>query len=100
MVREVENLGDRQKVRRAERKAYERWLEERTARGLPPWISSMEDWREGMAEDSIRALKSSKTLRQWADEYCASPKYLKEFVYTKVSVTKAMFQCNWLIDNL
>ena len=29
-------------------------------------------------------LRSSKTLRQWADEYCQSPKQLKEFVYTKV----------------
>jgi hypothetical protein len=29
-------------------------------------------------------LRSSKSLREWADEYCASPKYLKEFVYEKV----------------
>lgn len=28
--------------------------------------------------------KSSKTVREWADEYCASPKILKEFTYTKV----------------
>ncbi|KAI0052871.1 hypothetical protein FA95DRAFT_1553158 [Auriscalpium vulgare] len=28
-------------------------------------------------------LRSSWTLRQWADHYCASNKTLKEFVYTK-----------------
>jgi hypothetical protein len=33
----------------------------------------------------VDGLRSSKTLREWADDYCASPKYLKEFVYEKVS---------------
>lgn len=39
---------------------------------------SMQSFEENVS------LRSSKTLRQWADEYCASPKSLKEFVYHKV----------------
>jgi hypothetical protein len=31
-----------------------------------------------------RPLRSSHSLRQWADDYCSSPKYLKEWVYEKV----------------
>jgi len=37
-----------------------------------------------MALHGNNGLRSSKTLRGWADEYCASKKYLKEFTYEKV----------------
>ncbi|KAF8642356.1 hypothetical protein AX16_009625 [Volvariella volvacea WC 439] len=74
----------RRKVTAAEEKAYKKWVEERTARGLPPWVGGINGWREGMIEDDeVDVLASSKTVRQWADEYCASPKFLKEFVYDK-----------------
>ena len=84
MVHEVEESTGKRLATRAEKKAYARWLEERRARGLPPWITNM-DSRADVVCDEARPLRSSKTLRQWADEYCASPKYLKEFVYRKVS---------------
>jgi len=42
------------------------------------------DIADGGPIEHLDGLRSSKTLRQWADEYCASPKYLKEFVYKKV----------------
>lgn len=83
MVHEVEEPTGKRLATQAERKAYSRWAAERRARGLPPWISDV-DWTDAMC-DEARPLRSSKTLRQWADEYCASPKYLKEFVYRKVS---------------
>ncbi len=54
-------------------------------RGFPPWIGSLNAQREGTI-DETNVLKSSKSLREWADEYCASEKHLKEFVYKKVSV--------------
>ena len=38
----------------------------------------------GRQDAHLYGLRSSKTLRQWADEYCASPKKNKEFVYKKV----------------
>jgi hypothetical protein len=83
MTLEVEESTGKRRANRAERKAHVRWSEQGKARGLPPWITSMDRWSEGICDD-IRPLRSSKTLRQWADEYCASGKYLKEFVYKKV----------------
>jgi hypothetical protein len=68
------------KAKRVEVKENDAWHESRSAYGLPPWISKGQADR---ADDST-TLKSSKTLRQWADEYCASPKYLKDFKYRKV----------------
>lgn len=59
----------------------------REAVGLPPWVGPYESWMEGGGNAPHPAvLKSSKTLREWADEYCASPKLLKEFTYSKVRV--------------
>ncbi|KAF8078649.1 hypothetical protein FPV67DRAFT_1571623 [Lyophyllum atratum] len=84
MMRETESLGHTQRVKRAVKKKHTKWVEERTARGLPPWVSSIEDWVDGGPNDGGDALRSSKSLRQWADEYCASQKYLKEFTYDKV----------------
>jgi hypothetical protein len=83
MVPETDLFGIKQTTKRAEKKRYMKWAEERKTRGLPPWIASMDGWFEGLPDDA-NTLKSSKTLRQWADEYCASQKYLKEFVYDKV----------------
>jgi hypothetical protein len=83
MVREVEESTGKRLTHHAERKAHGRWSEERRARGLPPWITNTDGWADAIYDDA-RPLRSSKTLRQWADEYCASQKYLKEFVYRKV----------------
>ncbi|KAF5384853.1 hypothetical protein D9615_001503 [Tricholomella constricta] len=84
MVLETESLTQKHRVKRAATKAYTKWVEERTARGLPPWIASVDSWVDGIPDDGATVFRSSKTLRQWADEYCASQKYLKEFVYDKV----------------
>ncbi|KAH0590770.1 hypothetical protein H2248_000895 [Termitomyces sp. 'cryptogamus'] len=84
MVRETESLGNTQRAKRAVERAYLKWTEERTARGLPPWALSIDGWSENTDHNGVSALQSSKTIRQWADEYCASQKYLKEFVYEKV----------------
>ncbi|KAF8641145.1 hypothetical protein AX17_000787 [Amanita inopinata Kibby_2008] len=88
MVQEVELPSDagRRVARRSERKEYDAWRSERSGRGLPPWISSAYSYQAQTSHDvnDWATLKSSKTLRQWADEYCMSPKYLKEFVYEKV----------------
>jgi len=72
---------------RKERKGYKLWCKERNRKGLPPWIGSYSrnpsaSWN-APSEGEIR-LKSSRTVRQWCDDYCASNKLLKEFVYTKV----------------
>lgn len=89
MVQETEQFGIKQTTKRAEKRRHNKWVEERKARGLPPWITSISQdqahngWFEGLPDDP-NSLKSSKTLRQWADEYCASQKYLKEFKYEKV----------------
>lgn len=107
MVKEVEEtkvpgLGavrrERRKCKRKERKVRERWQEEIQGKGLPPWCEEYEvdfesisslalsgsnsnPWVESLAEVERNPLRSSKTIRQWADDYCASPKKLKEFVY-------------------
>ncbi|KAJ7492644.1 hypothetical protein FB451DRAFT_541865 [Mycena latifolia] len=82
-ARDVESPEGKRKAKRAEVKLFKGWLEDRTARGLPPWVTSIDAWSEGMSPNAT-VLKSSRTLREWADEYCASPKYLKEFTYEKV----------------
>ena len=73
---------------RKERKGYKLWCKERDSKGLPPWIGSYSRNpllpRNAPPEGEIQ-LKSSRTVRQWCDDYCASDKLLKEFVYTKVS---------------
>ncbi|PPR05689.1 hypothetical protein CVT26_008930 [Gymnopilus dilepis] len=81
----------RRRATRRERKAYERWVEKRAGLGFPPWVREIDVEQRVVVDpasvstlDSV-ALRSSKTLRQWADEYCESPKYLKEFVYEKVA---------------
>jgi hypothetical protein len=100
MVREIDSPEGKRKAKRAEVKQFKAWVEDRTARGLPPWITSIDSWSEGMSTNAT-VLKSSRTLRQWADEYwygpghlsppsssfrnSASPKHLKEFTYEKVS---------------
>lgn len=78
----------RRKANRHENKLSKAWEHERTERGLPPWIGNEYRWH-GQQGDSVfldegSGLRSSKTLRNWADEYCASPKHLKEFTYEKV----------------
>jgi hypothetical protein len=74
-------------------KLFEAWLVERRKRGVPPWVGSKNDRAEGHATfwtgktqhpGSTAVLKSSWTLRQWADDYCQSRKIFKEFVYEKV----------------
>lgn len=83
MVREVE--GSVQTGRHVAKghllQTHKKWEEKRNALGLPPWIREADI---DINHDHLDGLRSSKTLRQWADEYCASPKYLKEFVYKKV----------------
>ncbi|KZT30564.1 hypothetical protein NEOLEDRAFT_1144182 [Neolentinus lepideus HHB14362 ss-1] len=85
MIKELDFPHERCKATRAEKKFTDLWQKERTNKGLPPWIGP--EWRDRAGVDALRegrVLKSSKTLRQWADEYCASPKYLKEFQYQKI----------------
>lgn len=81
----------RRKANRRENKSSKAWEHERIERGLPPWVGN-EYRRHGQQSDLISldegsGLRSSKTLRTWADEYCASPKHLKEFTYEKVGLT-------------
>ncbi|KAH8100670.1 hypothetical protein BXZ70DRAFT_1008159 [Cristinia sonorae] len=95
---EVGGAGQRKNVRRKavkqEIKSAKQWKTSRWERGLPPWIGpgSVAMTASGVtgAASAIgttaeaNVLKSSKTLREWADEYCASDKWLKEFTYEKV----------------
>ncbi|KAJ7071055.1 hypothetical protein C8F01DRAFT_1108882 [Mycena amicta] len=83
MVREIESPEGKHKAKRSENKRFKAWVEDRTQRGLPPWVSSGAAFSQGMSSNAT-VLKSSKSLREWADIYCASPKYLKEFTYEKV----------------
>ncbi|KXN90053.1 hypothetical protein AN958_05058 [Leucoagaricus sp. SymC.cos] len=87
---------------RKERKDYSKWIEHRTRKGLPPWTIAPGllngQWSQAtvLAASSPTStspnfptahrdvMKSSKTVREWADSYCSSQKLLKEFVYTKL----------------
>ncbi|KAF7793351.1 hypothetical protein EIP86_004463 [Pleurotus ostreatoroseus] len=78
----------RRRATRQERKTAKAWEREREARGLPPWVGPETDVSVVHPVDVLvhqtNVLKSSKTVREWADEYCASKKLLKEFTYHKV----------------
>ncbi|TFK41186.1 hypothetical protein BDQ12DRAFT_600313 [Crucibulum laeve] len=86
MVREVTlPNGTTRKATRAELKTYKKWTKERSEYGIPPWVEDTGAIVRGesVVIDDGERLYSSKTVRQWADDYCTSTKYLKEFVYEK-----------------
>ncbi|KAI0801209.1 hypothetical protein C8Q74DRAFT_1190515 [Fomes fomentarius] len=86
----------RRKATRQEIKAANERKDIRKACGLPPWVrvdpkvwmeisgSAIPPQPDAPTAELPAVLESSKTLRQWADEYCASDKTLKEFTYTKI----------------
>ena len=80
---------------RKERKGYKLWCKERNSKGLPPWIGSYSrnpSMSGNVQQEGEIQLKSSRTVRQWCDDYCASDKLLKEFVYTKVRSRRATYR--------
>jgi hypothetical protein len=58
----------------------------RLERGLPPWVDNILPPRGAHNYNTSPhgGLRSSWTLRRWADDYCASDKLVKEFMYEKV----------------
>jgi len=68
---------------RQEMKRMSQWNQTRTNAGLPPWLRYTGGLAEYFAGGS-RPMKSKLTPRQWADDYCASNKTLKEFTFRKV----------------
>jgi len=84
--------GSKKEAESAQVKRFKAWSEERIARGLPPWVGPSDaasrepSYMAGavMQPRTADVLKSSWTLRQWVDNYCASRVKLKEFVYEKV----------------
>lgn len=86
----------RRKASRKEVRRHREWVRKREETGYPPWMKEEQESLfvnlgtvQPFEEDA--SLRSSKTLRQWADEYCESPKYLKEFVYRKVQALVLSF---------
>ncbi|KAG9314336.1 hypothetical protein JVU11DRAFT_5128 [Chiua virens] len=86
MFREVGVSSEKRKAKKAEVKSAKVWDSERESKGFPPWVSSGYAWREDQPHimDGNSVLKSSWTLRQWADDFCSSRRFLKEFEYRKV----------------
>lgn len=82
---EMAQPSGRRKATKEDIKAAKERKAIRQACGLPPWVAvGPESWLQQQAPERAVVLESSKSLRQWADEYCASDKLLKEFTYTKV----------------
>ncbi|KAI9509541.1 hypothetical protein F5148DRAFT_978145 [Russula earlei] len=92
MVRETGLPGSTNKAQSAQVERFKAWSEERTSRGLPPWVGPRDpaSYQPGYSAGAVLrpretdVLKSSWTLRKWADNYCDSRAPLKEFVYEKV----------------
>lgn len=79
MVPQVDGKGrTRRKATKAEKDLFKSEKYLRKNEGFPPWHYNSSS---GM---NARPEASSKTPREWADEYAASPKLLKEFVFRKV----------------
>ncbi|KAI0669846.1 hypothetical protein C8Q78DRAFT_1070319 [Trametes maxima] len=85
---EIGETGGRRRAIKSEIKAAKERKQIRDEYGLPPWIApGPESWYNSIEVSpppEAQLLGSSKSLREWADEYCASDKLLKEFTYTKV----------------
>lgn len=59
------------------------------ARGFPPWTPlNLSQESDGQLPGDT--MPSSKSIRNWVEEYCLSTKALKEFVFTKVSISTAV----------
>ncbi|KAI0335218.1 hypothetical protein GY45DRAFT_1317129 [Cubamyces sp. BRFM 1775] len=85
---EASRQHGRRKATKEEIKAAKERKRLRKEHGLPPWIvPGPESWYNSTGVSpppEAQVLGSSLSLRDWADEYCASDKLLKEFTYTKV----------------
>ena len=94
MVREVEEQDgfslQKRTATRAEGKVIDHLRQYRVDNGLPPWVQTEESVTVVEDRPNGPVYKSSRTVRQWADDYCASDKLLKEFVYEKVSVVATL----------
>lgn len=84
MSREVGLPGDTAKADRSSLNRFKAWRVEREKRGLPPWVGPDDGPIGTGTSQRLDTLKSSWTLRQWADDYCQSRNIFKEFVYEKV----------------
>lgn len=83
--------GRRKRASRAERKQSKAWKAESRENGYAPWIGSINRYSNREQILGINPEASSKTLRQWADEYCASKMKLKEFTFRKVSLFRIYY---------
>ena len=95
----------RRKATKQEKKSSKGWDKERAERGLPPWVGrgvgvlAVNEIRNPEIDPfRTNVLKSSKTLREWADEYCASDRKLKEFTYEKVCLSLHLFIISGNVD--
>jgi hypothetical protein len=88
MVREVEEQDgislQKRAATRKDGKAIDRLRKFRVENGVPPWVQTEEYVTVMHHRPNGPVYKSSRTVRQWADDYCASDKLLKEFMYEKV----------------
>jgi hypothetical protein len=93
MVREVEEQDgislQKRAATRKEGKAIDNWRKHRVENGIPPWVQMGGDLTAVHQLPNGPVYKSSRTVRQWADDYCASDKLLKEFMYEKVRMDAA-----------
>ena len=91
MVREVEEQDgislQKRATTRKEGKAIDRLRKYRAENGVPPWVQMEESATIMYHRPNGPVYRSSRTVRQWADDYCASDKLLKEFMYEKVRMT-------------
>lgn len=74
---------NRKRTKRKERKAADKWRKFKEENGYPPWAQT-ENFDTAIPMSERNGIRSSRTVRDWADEYCASDKLLKEFVFEKV----------------
>ena len=91
MVREVEEQDgislQKRAATRKEGKAIDHFRKYRVENGVPPWVQMEESAAIMYHRPNGPVYRSSRTVRQWADDYCASDKLLKEFMYEKVRMT-------------
>ena len=95
-VRLVHGISERKKLGWRESRRWKKSRKEREGLGMAPWLTSHDSPAALISHTNSKAvalppttesettgLMSSRSLRDWADEYCASRTHLKEFVFTK-----------------
>jgi len=82
MFKEIDGAEGKRWPTSQELALEEGWTKQRAEMGLPPWVDAQAQSDSSRQGDGS-PFKSSRSLREWADDYCRSEQHFKDFIYKK-----------------